>query len=282
MRRAAHNVAPSSGQPSSRSTAKPSRRASQHSASHSPAAPRPRRQGVLDRDGLARWSGRRPRRRRPGQRRASSDGAHPAPGLVLALRPAGGGEDLDAFLVPADLTSHRVPCLVSPDQGRAGIWEEISRMFAKVSPCSRAAACRHLAQSPGVRSAWASSCRRARRLANLRWRSSSCSLSCRARRGCAVASGAPGSWMLCWPDGRWWCGAAWFAGIAVNPEIRSREGRGWLAGWFCGCERGAGLGGSLPGWWSGRDSRPRPAATAGARWRCCGPGCGAFRPAPSG
>src|SRR5579859_1644269 len=35
-------------------------------------------------------------------------------------RLAGGGEDLDALLVPADLTSHGVPFPVSPDQGRAG------------------------------------------------------------------------------------------------------------------------------------------------------------------
>src|SRR5690349_4662981 len=36
-------------------------------------------------------------------------------------RPASGGEDLDAFLAPADLTSHRAPLPVSHDQGRAGL-----------------------------------------------------------------------------------------------------------------------------------------------------------------
>ena len=46
-------------------------------------------------------------------------------------------------------------------------------MLAKLSPGSRAASRRQLAQSSGVRTAWASWCRRSRSAASLRWRSSS-------------------------------------------------------------------------------------------------------------
>src|SRR5436190_104466 len=114
-------------------------------------------------------------------------------------RLAGGGENLDAFLASADLTSHRAPLPVSPDQGRAGPLGEDEQDVREALP------------RPQPRGARADD----RMVPRLR----------AGRR----AETAPG------------------------PEGGRR-----------------------------RDSTPRPAATAGARWRCRSPGYGAFRPGPPG
>ena len=62
-------------------------------------------------------------------------------------------------------------------------------MFAKSSPGMSAARRSRAAQSPGVRSAWVSSCRRARSAASFCWRSSSRAGSGAAGRG--VVTGLP-------------------------------------------------------------------------------------------
>ena len=124
MRRAAQKVVPSAGAPSSRSTANPSRRASQHSASHRPAGAWP----GGGRPGGGDWL--------PGCLRQVPDVGDPVgipPGrrrlvvvtLVTVLRSSGGGpgrdaEGLDAVLVAADLPSGRGPLPVVPDHGGAG------------------------------------------------------------------------------------------------------------------------------------------------------------------
>ena len=120
IRRAAQNTVPSGGGPCSSSTAYPSRRASQHKASHTPAGGSRERAGGVVADG------------RPGGLGQVPDVGNPvglAPGrsrlvlvLVLALcaRPGRDGEDRDAVLALADLPSGRGPLLVVPDQGGAG------------------------------------------------------------------------------------------------------------------------------------------------------------------
>ncbi len=89
MRRAAQNVVPSAGAPCSCSTANPSRRASQRSASSSPAGAWPCCGEAAGTAAAARWSATGPRRRRPGSRPASPARRR---GLSCLLRRASGAE----------------------------------------------------------------------------------------------------------------------------------------------------------------------------------------------
>ena len=173
IRRVAHNVAPSAGQPGSRSTAKPSLLASQHRQSHRPGGASPGGEGI------AAWAGRgcpvvwdrsqtKVTWRAVRQLRSGSSSSRPQfPSCWRGLEKISMPFSSRRTCLPVERhASYRFTSVA------VGIRDEMSRMFAQLSPGSCAAACRHRVQSPAVRISWAVSCRRTRSAASLLSRSS--------------------------------------------------------------------------------------------------------------
>ena len=169
-----------------------SRRASQHRRPTAVRLPRRGRDRRADSDRAAGCLRQVPDPRDPGRLPPVRRGAA---GVLVALGGsaggcgAGGGEDLGAgFRLPTwrpiDCHARYPRTMVAP-----GCCAAMSTMFAKLSPGSRAASRRHLAQSSGVRTAWACSPSRARSTARLAWRSCSRAGTASAIAGFQAADG---------------------------------------------------------------------------------------------
>jgi CRISPR-associated endonuclease/helicase Cas3 len=176
MRRAAHSVVPSSGQPGSRSTAKPSLRASQHRASQRPGGASPGSEGYVAR--AARgcplvWDRSQTYAMRSASRQLRP--CSPAPGSGR-LSLCGCATEKISMPFSSRLTCRPIARHASYPftTVTAGIREEISRTFAQVSAGSRAAARRHRTKSSAVRTSRAASSRRMRSAASRRSPPSSC------------------------------------------------------------------------------------------------------------